>query len=93
MSAPETADQFRERAAAVGMIEDACFVAATAEAFVGYSALTLTVESRLEAGSGARRSGRSIAGSVSRRPSRRLLFDGRQSTAYAAWRPRPATRQ
>jgi GNAT superfamily N-acetyltransferase len=52
MSASETADQFRERAAAVGMIEDACFVAATAEAFVGYSALTLTDESRLEAGSG-----------------------------------------
>ena len=48
----ETADQFRERSAAVGMIEEACFVAASGDAFVGYSALTLTDEARLQAGSG-----------------------------------------
>ena len=49
---PETVDQFRERSAAFGMIEEACFVAATADAFVGYSALTLNDEARLQAGSG-----------------------------------------
>ena len=49
---PETTDQFRERSAAFGMIEEACFVAATADAFVGYSALALPAEARLQAGSG-----------------------------------------
>ena len=49
---PETTDQFRERSAAFGMIEEACFIAATADAFVGYSALTLNDEARLQAGSG-----------------------------------------
>ena len=49
---PETADEFRKRSAAFGMIEEACFVATAADAFVGYSALTLTDEARLQAGSG-----------------------------------------
>jgi GNAT superfamily N-acetyltransferase len=57
-SPPETVDQFRARSAAVGMIEDACFVAVRDDgrgvpgAYAGYSALTATDRAGLQAGSG-----------------------------------------
>jgi len=49
---PESADEFRRRAEAFGMIPEACFIAAAGGVFVGYSALTIIDPARTEAGSG-----------------------------------------
>jgi GNAT superfamily N-acetyltransferase len=49
---PETVDEFRTRSEAVGVIPDACFIAADADRYVAYSALTVIDEARRQAGSG-----------------------------------------
>ena len=49
---PETVDQFRLRAEQFGMLPEACFIAATDDQFVGYSALTVNDAKRTRAGSG-----------------------------------------
>jgi RimJ/RimL family protein N-acetyltransferase len=49
---PESPEEFRRRAERFGMINNACFVAAGAEDYVGYSALTAVDPPRGQAGSG-----------------------------------------
>jgi GNAT superfamily N-acetyltransferase len=49
---PETVDQFRARAREFQMIEDACFIAALGDAYVGYSALAMADAARTRGNSG-----------------------------------------
>ena len=48
---PESAEEFRRRAEAIGMIPEACFIAAADGEYVGYSALAIADAARTEAGS------------------------------------------
>ncbi len=48
----ESVEEFQARAVRFGMVPEPCFIAATRDRFVGYSALTITDETRTQAGSG-----------------------------------------